>query len=77
MPERHVRLVGAYAAIAAAASLILTPLLALSYFGTEDGASELGVGSVAAWAEPARDLLEPLLTFASADLVYYLSLIHI
>lgn len=71
MSERHARLVGLYAAAAAVASMLVTPLLALAYFATEDGASELEVGSVSAWAEPARDALDGLLTFASADGVYY------
>ncbi len=71
MSERLVRLSGLYAVAAAAASLVLTPLLALSYFATEDGASELETSTVSAWAEPARDLAGPLLTFASADTVYF------
>ena len=69
--DRALRLVGLYAVTAAAASLVLTPLLALSYFATEDGASELEAGSVSAWAEPARDLAAGFLSFGSADAVYF------
>lgn len=50
---------------------MITPLLALAYFATEDGASELETSTVDAWAEPARDLADGLLTFASADTVYF------
>lgn len=61
---------GLYAAIAAVAAVVLSPLLALSYFATDDGAGELRTSTVAAWANPARDLLEGLLTWASPDRVY-------
>lgn len=70
MSDRATRLVGLYATIAAAAAIVLAPLLALSYFATEEGASELETGTVSAWADPARDLAGGLLTFASADRVY-------
>lgn len=70
MSDRNIRLAGLYSVLAAAASLLLAPLLALSYFATEDGASELEIGTVSAWAEPARDLAGALLTFASPDQVY-------
>jgi len=69
--DRAARLAGLYAVLAAAASFVLTPLLALSFFATESGAEELETGSVSAWAEPARDLAGGLLTFASADSVYF------
>jgi hypothetical protein len=69
--DRAVRLAGLYAVLAAAASFLVTPLLALSFFATESGAEELEVGSVSAWAEPARDLADGLLTFSSADTVYF------
>jgi hypothetical protein len=72
--ERRIRLAGLYAVAAAAASVVLTPLLALSYFATEDGAEELEKGTVEAWADPARDLADGLLTFASADAVYFVYL---
>jgi hypothetical protein len=59
-----------YATAAVVAWLVLAPLLALAYFATPEGAEELSTGTVAAWAEPARDALEPLLTFASPGRVY-------
>ncbi len=64
------RFVGLYATIAAAASCLAAPLLALSYFAIPAGAEELETGTVAAWAEPARDVADGLVTFASADRVY-------
>lgn len=70
MSVRAFRLVGLYAVLAAAASLLVAPLLALAYFETEEGAEELEAGTVSAWAEPARDAVGPLLEFASADRVY-------
>ena len=41
----------------AAGSVLLSPLLALSYFGILDGAEQLRSGTVRAWAAPARDLI--------------------
>ena len=70
MSDRNSRLAGLYSVVAAAASLVLAPLLALSYFATEDGAPQLRVGTVSAWAGPARDLAGGLLAFASPDHVY-------
>lgn len=70
MSDRVARLVGLYAVIAAGVSLLLAPLLALSYFATSEGTEELEVGTVSAWADPARDLAGGLLTWASPDRVY-------
>ena len=64
------RLTGLYAATAATLSLLFAPLLALAYFGTQDGAEDLEIGTVSAWADPARDLAGGLLTWASPDRVY-------
>jgi hypothetical protein len=64
------RRIGLYAVGAAAASLLLAPLLALAYFATADGAAQLGIGTVSTWAQPARTLAGDLLTFADADRVY-------
>jgi hypothetical protein len=64
------RFAGLYAMAAGAASLVFAPLLALSYFATDDGASELETSTVSAWAEPARDLAGGLLTWASPERVY-------
>lgn len=59
-----------YAAMAAVGAIVLAPLLAVAYFATADGAEYLEMATVSAWAEPARDLLSPLVTFASPDRVY-------
>ena len=59
-----------YAVFSSVMMVLCSPLLAMSYFATEDGAKSYAAGSVQAWAEPGRRLLEPLLTFASADRVY-------
>jgi hypothetical protein len=64
------RFAGLYAVLAAAASLVFAPLLALSYFGIDEGADELSAKTVSAWAGPARDLAGGLLTWASPDRVY-------
>jgi hypothetical protein len=64
-------LIGLYSVLAAVASAVLSPLLAMSYFATEGGESELEVGTVEAWADPGRDLAGGLLTFASAETVYF------
>ncbi len=66
----HTRIIGLYAVAAAAASLLITPLLGLAYFATEHGREELEIGSISAWAEPARDAAGGLLTFAGPDRVY-------
>jgi hypothetical protein len=70
MSDRATRLTGFYALIAAGAALLLSPLLALSYFETNEGADEPETGMVSAWADPARDLVGGLLTWASPERVY-------
>lgn len=45
MSDRSIRVIGLYAMIAAVASLVFAPLLALSYFATSDGAKELETAS--------------------------------
>jgi hypothetical protein len=64
------RRVGIYAALASVAAVAVSPLLALSYFAIPGGAEELRSSSVRAWAEPARRLLEPLVTWADPERVY-------
>ncbi len=61
---------GRYMIVATVAWTVTAPLLALAYFATADGREQLDVSTVSAWAVPARDVLEPLLTFASPDRVY-------
>lgn len=70
MSDRGTRLAGLYAVIAAGVALVVSPLLALSYFATAEGMQELGSGTVSAWAHPGRDLVGGLLTWASPDRVY-------
>lgn len=70
MSDRATRLTGLYAMIAAGVALLVSPLLALSYFATNEGADELESGTVSAWADPARDLVGGLLTWASPERVY-------
>ena len=64
------RLTGLYTVFAAGAVALLSPLLALSYFATDEGVEELQISTVSGWAEPARDLVGGLLTWASPDRVY-------
>lgn len=64
------RPVRTYAIVSSVLMVLFSPLLAMSYFASEDGAPSYAAGTVHAWAEPARRVFEPLLTFASADRVY-------
>jgi hypothetical protein len=70
MSDRSIRLTGLYAATAAIAAVGLSPLLALSYFSIGEGADELENATVRAWADPARDVVGGLLTWASPERVY-------
>lgn len=70
MSARRTRWVGLYAVVAAAGAVALSPLLALSYFATDDGAEQLQNPTVTAWANPARDLVGGMLTWASPERVY-------
>jgi hypothetical protein len=70
MSDRSTRLTGLYAATAAIAAVVLSPLLALSYFSIGEGADELENGTVSAWADPARNVVGGLLTWASPERVY-------
>jgi hypothetical protein len=69
MSDRVTRIVGLYATIAAAIAVVVAPLLGVAYFAIPIGAKE-ETGTVAVWAEPARELAGGLLTWASADRVY-------
>ena len=70
MPEIQSTPIRPYTIFASAVMVLFSPLLAMSYFATKDGAQMYATGSVRAWAKPARSLFEPMLTFASADRVY-------
>lgn len=50
--------------------LVAGQLHALSRFATEDGKSDLDIAAVRVWAEPAADVLSPLLTWADPEAVY-------
>jgi len=66
----QVRSAGLAAMAGGALGLLNAPLYSLAYFATDDGAPSAESASVQAWAEPARELLAPLLSFASPDTVY-------
>lgn len=59
-----------YALVAMTGAILIAPLVALAWFATPDGVEALEVPTVAAWAEPARDVAGGLVTFASPDRVY-------
>jgi hypothetical protein len=63
------RRAGLAAMVGGALGVLVSPFYSLAYFASSDGAGEAQSAAQKAWAEPARDLLEPLLTFASADVV--------
>lgn len=52
-------------------SILVGIMHSLARFATEDGQPDV-TALTRAWADPARSLLEPLLTFADADQVYLL-----
>ena len=62
--------VGRAAFVAAVAATVHAPVAALTRFATEEGKEDLESGVVRAWAEPAADVLAPLLEWGSADTVY-------
>lgn len=68
--EKNQRRIGRFAWVMAWVGLVVGQLHALSRFATADGKADLELPSVAAWAEPASELLAPLLTWASPDVVY-------
>jgi hypothetical protein len=68
-PTRQ-QLIGRIAWAMAWFALVAGQLHALSRFATEDGRSDLDIAAVRVWAEPAADLLSPLLGWAGADTVY-------
>ena len=70
MPKTQPTAVRTYTIFASVIMVLFAPLLAMSYFATKDGAEMLRMASVRAWAQPARRLFEPMLSFASADRVY-------
>lgn len=66
----HDRTIGRLAWASAWFGLVIGQLHALSRFRTEEGREDLQLPFTRAWAEPAGDLLSPLLTWADPDVVY-------
>ncbi len=64
------RRIGSLAWVAAWVGLVAGQLHALARFATADGKEDLELPLTAAWAEPAADLLRPLLDWGDPDLVY-------
>lgn len=64
------RRIGSFAWVMAWVGLVVGQLHALSRFATADGKDDLEYPLTAAWAEPAADLLHPLLGWADPDVVY-------
>ncbi|MGH3129998.1 MAG: hypothetical protein ACRDNX_04195 [Gaiellaceae bacterium] len=66
----QVRLTGLAAIVGGVLGVLVSPLYSLAYFAGDEAPVDTESALVQAWAEPARDLLGPLLTFASPDDVY-------
>ncbi len=64
------RRIGRFAWVMAWVGLVVGQLHALARFATADGKEDLELPLTAAWAEPAADLLQPLLGWANPDIVY-------
>ena len=70
MLNEHDREIGRFAWVMAWVGLVVGQLHALARFRTEDGKEDLELPLTAAWAEPADDLLAPLLGWADPAVVY-------
>jgi len=73
MIEGHERQIGRFAWVMAWVGLVVGQLHALARFRTADGQEDIDPDNyplTAAWAEPADDLLSPLLGWANPDIVY-------
>lgn len=70
MPDLSIRQLRLYSLIAAIGAVIVSPLLALSYFATAEGADQLDEVVYRGGVEPARDAVGGLVTFDSPDTVY-------
>lgn len=66
----HDREIGRFAWVMAWVGLVVGQLHALARFETADGKEDLELPLTAAWAEPAADVLRPLLSWADPDIVY-------
>lgn len=70
MVAGHDREIGRFAWVMAWVGLVVGQLHALARFETADGKEDLELPLTAAWAEPAADVLRPLLGWADPDIVY-------
>lgn len=70
MTSRGERAIGRAAWVGAWAGLVVGQLHALARFRTVEGREDLGSPLVAAWAEPAAEVLRPALGWGDPDLVY-------
>lgn len=68
--DTTVRTVGRAAWFAAWIGTVLGPIHALSRYATAEGAGDLASPLVRAWAEPAAQLLRPVLDWSDPDTVY-------
>ncbi|MGI8947917.1 MAG: hypothetical protein ACR2FV_08085 [Ornithinimicrobium sp.] len=68
--EENQRRIGRFAWVMAWVGLVVGQLHALSRYATTDGQEDLELPLTAAWANPATELLAPLLTWANPDVVY-------
>lgn len=66
----HDREIGRFAWVMAWVGLVVGQLHALARFETADGREDLELPLTNAWAEPAADVLSPLLDWANPDIVY-------
>lgn len=67
---KNQRRIGRCAWVTAWVGLVVGQLHALSRHATEEGKADLDLPLTAAWADPAAELLRPLLGWADPDLVY-------
>lgn len=69
-PGRTRRTIRTAAWVGAWLGALLAPLHALARFATTEGAGDLANPLTRAWAEPAAEVLRPLLSWGGADTVY-------
>ena len=68
--DRHAGAIGRFAWFSAWFGLVIGQLHALSRHATDEGRSDLELAGTRIWAEPAADVLAPLLDWADPDFVY-------
>lgn len=71
MIDGHERQIGRFAWAMAWVGLVVGQLHALARFATAEGREDLELPLTRAWAEPAAELLAPLLEWGDEDLVYF------